>query len=43
LRHDPADSGAAFGQVHLDAAVGEIEGRLHAADTASHNQGSADW
>ncbi len=40
LRHDPANSRAAFAQIHLDAAVGQIEGRLHAADTASHDQGS---
>ncbi len=40
LRHDSANGRAALGQIHLDAAVGEIEGCLHAADTASHNQRS---
>ena len=40
LRHDPANGRAALGQIHLDAAVGEIKRRLHAADTASNHQGS---
>ena len=41
LRHDTANGRAPLGQIHLDAAVGEIEGCLHAADSASYNQGSA--
>src|ERR1019366_3560196 len=40
LRHDPANGSAALGQIHLDATVGQIESGLHAADTASYDQGS---
>src|ERR1019366_9477417 len=41
LPHPPADGGAAFGQIHLDAAFGEIERGLHTANTASHYQRGA--
>ena len=37
LRHDSANGRATLGQIHLDAAVREIEGCLHAANTASYN------
>src|SRR5208337_2667769 len=42
LGHDPADAGLALGQVNLDAGGREIEGRLHAADSAADYQGGAD-
>src|SRR5208337_2342991 len=42
LGHDPADAGLVLGQVNLDAGGREIEGRLHAADSAANHQRSAD-
>ncbi len=40
LGHHPADGRAFLSEINLDASVGQIKSGLHAADTASHDQGS---